>query len=231
MCCAPRLDPGNRFGASVIVLILWFGEPFRLAGTLAGKPARCCRAIAMMPFVTGFRRKDRPAMHTLASFRLRHFVLLAGNRSRHRLNTRRRPKKTPNNEKNLIRYMTNSKARKSNFTPAENSRFQVGRDNHRQLRFFPEELTCFASILRTAFIRIAGLNDRNHAAIDLRYQCQLTSGGANTGGHVLFVQTTGVTFGDGGRRAVRDVNAVMLENLLANLGKGEVSAEIGDGPL
>jgi hypothetical protein len=40
-----------------------------------------------------------------------------------------------------------------------------------------------------------------------------------------------VTFGDGGRRAIRDVNAVMLENLLANLGKGEVSAEIGDGPL
>jgi hypothetical protein len=40
-----------------------------------------------------------------------------------------------------------------------------------------------------------------------------------------------VTFGDGRRRAIRDVDAVVLENLLSHLGKGEVSAEIGDGSL
>jgi hypothetical protein len=126
--CAPGFDPGNRFWPPVVILILRFGEPFRLAGALAYDPARCCRAVALMPLVTGFRRKTRPAMHTFASFRLRHFVLPAENRSMHRLDTRRRPKKTPNSEENPIPYMTNSKTRKINFTPAEISRFQVGRD-------------------------------------------------------------------------------------------------------
>ena len=126
--CTPGFHPCNGFGTPVIVTVLWLGEPFHLTRALAGKPARCRRAVPLMPLVAGFRRKTRPAMHTLALFRLRHFALLAGSQSRHRLNTRRRPKKTPNNEKKPTPYMTNSKTRKANFTPANFDQFQVGRD-------------------------------------------------------------------------------------------------------
>ena len=48
---------------------------------------------------------------------------------------------------------------------------------------------------------------------------------------ILFVQTTGVTFGDACCCAVGDVDAVVFKNLLSHLGKGKVSAKIGDGSL
>jgi hypothetical protein len=82
----------------------WFYEALRMAGALAGNlhGAVVLSAVALMQLVTASCVKLCPAMHTFASFRLRYFVLPAGNRSRHKLDTRRRPKKIPSCEENSI---------------------------------------------------------------------------------------------------------------------------------
>ncbi|KFB66037.1 MAG: hypothetical protein CAPSK01_004880 [Candidatus Accumulibacter vicinus] len=113
----------------------------------------------------------------------------------------------------------------------EGGRYFASTSDHRQLAFFPEQVACLASILRTIIAGLSRFYHRNHVAVDFGDQRQRLLRRASFGRHVRNTYPAGVIFCDRCRRSIRNVDPVMLANLLPNLGKRNVSTKIGDGPL
>ena len=62
----PRLDPGYRFRPPVVVLVLWLGQPCRLAGPLARNLARRRRAVPLVSRVARVSRNRQAIESKLA---------------------------------------------------------------------------------------------------------------------------------------------------------------------
>jgi hypothetical protein len=97
MRAAPRLDPCDRCGTTVVVLILGFGEPLNLAGLLARRPARRRGTESLVMRVARIGGKEFTAIQALPLLALPHVAPLARPMTQ-RLHDRKKTEENPDSE-------------------------------------------------------------------------------------------------------------------------------------